>query len=113
MIAVIVSASMAGIAGSLYAHYVTFIDPGVFAFLLSVNAVIMVVGGGQGTFEGPVVGAILFTIMPELLRAFGNARMVFYALVIIFIVIFMPEGIPFYFARIWDLKKRIQWMRKP
>lgn len=105
---VVISASIAGVAGSLYAHYVSLIDPGVFAFFISVSVVDMVIGGGQGTLGGPVLGAILFTMIPEWLRVFGNARMAVYAMVIILIVIFMPKGILFYITQGLNFVKRNQ-----
>lgn len=105
VIVVLISAGIAGVAGSLYAHYVSFIDPGVFAFFISVNAVVMTIGGGQGTLGGPILGAILFTMIPEWLRVFGNARMAVYAVVVLFIVIFMPRGILYYGSRLVRLKK--------
>jgi branched-chain amino acid transport system permease protein len=104
VIVVVVSASIAGVAGSLYAHYVSFIDPGVFAFFISVNIVMMVIGGGQGTLIGPIIGAILFSLIPEWLRVFGDARMAIYAVIVIFIVIFMPKGILFYISQIFRRK---------
>lgn len=104
---VTISAGIAGISGSLYAHYVSFIDPQVFAFFLSVNLVMMVVGGGQGTFFGPIVGAILFTLLPEWLRVFGDARMAVYAVLVIFIVIFMPKGILYYLSRLLGPKRGV------
>ena len=107
VIVVIISSSIAGIAGSLYAHYVSFIDPGVFAFFISVNAVMMAIGGGQGTQAGPILGAILFTLIPEWLRVFGDARMAVYALVVIFIVIFMPRGVLYYTSQLLNLGKKI------
>lgn len=97
---VTISAGIAGLSGSLYAHYISFIDPQVFAFFLSVNLVIMVVGGGQGTILGPIVGAILFTLLPEWLMVFGNARMAVYAVLVILIVIFMPKGILYYLSKL-------------
>ncbi|HYB19647.1 MAG TPA: branched-chain amino acid ABC transporter permease [Thermodesulfobacteriota bacterium] len=103
---VIISSSIAGIAGSLYAHYVSFIDPGVFAFFISVNAVMMAIGGGQGTQAGPILGAILFTLIPEWLRIFGDARMAVYALIVIFIVIFMPRGMLYYASQLLNLGKK-------
>ncbi|MEW6265136.1 MAG: branched-chain amino acid ABC transporter permease [Thermodesulfobacteriota bacterium] len=106
VIIVVISAGMAGFSGALYAHYVSFIDPGVFAFFISVNLVMMVVGGGQGTFMGPVVGAVLFTSIPELLRVFGDARMAVYSLIVIFIVIFMPKGILFYLSKLVGVGRR-------
>ena len=106
VIVVIVSSSISGAAGSLYAHYVSFIDPGVFAFFISVNAVMMAIGGGQGTQAGPILGAILFTLIPEWLRVFGDARMAVYALIVIFIVIFMPKGVLYYVERILNPGKK-------
>ncbi len=106
VIVVIVSSAIAGVAGSLYAHYVSFIDPNVFAFFISVNAVMMAIGGGQGTQAGPLLGAILFTLIPEWLRVFGDARMAVYALMVIFIVIFMPKGMLFYLTQALNLGKK-------
>jgi branched-chain amino acid transport system permease protein len=106
VIVVIVSSSIAGVAGSLYAHYVSFIDPGVFSFFISVNAVMMAIGGGQGTQVGPLLGAVLFTLIPEWLRVFGDARMAVYALMVIFIVIFMPKGMLFYVTQMLNLGKK-------
>jgi len=103
VVVVIISSSIAGVAGSLYAHYVSFIDPGVFAFFISVNAVMAAIGGGQGTLAGPILGAVLFTLIPEWLRVFGDARMAVYALVVIFIVIFMPKGILYYATQLFRL----------
>jgi branched-chain amino acid transport system permease protein len=101
VIVVVISASIAGVSGALYAHYVSFIDPGVFAFFFSVNLVMMVIGGGQGTFIGPILGAILFTAIPELLRVFGDTRIAIYALLVIFFVIFMPKGVLFYLSKLF------------
>ena len=55
---------MAGLAGGLYAHYARFVSPEVFLFTYTVTMVIMVVAGGKGTLAGPVVGAVLFTVLP-------------------------------------------------
>lgn len=106
VIVVAISAGLAGLAGALYAHYVSFIDPGVFAFFLSVNLVMMVIGGGQGTVMGPIVGAVLFTFVPEFLRVFGDSRMAIYALLVIAVVIFMPKGIVYYLTRLFRLGVR-------
>ncbi len=105
VLVVVISAAIAGFSGSLYAHYVSFIDPGVFAFFFSVNLVIMVIGGGKGTLAGPIIGAVLFTFMPEWLRVLGNGRMAVYAVVVLFIVIFMPQGILFYIVKLLRFKK--------
>ena len=60
-----VSAAMAGAAGALYAHYVRIVDPDVFLFIYTVTMVIMVVTGGKGTLAGPIVGGLIFGLLPE------------------------------------------------
>src|SRR5205807_10671466 len=69
VIATVLSASIAGAAGALYAHYVRIVDPDVFLFIYTVIMVIMVVTGGKGTLAGPVVGGLIFGFLPEFLRA--------------------------------------------
>jgi branched-chain amino acid transport system permease protein len=90
---VLVSAFIAGLAGSMYAHYVQFVSPDVFFFPLMVTLVVMVLAGGMGTLAGPVVGAVVFTILPELLRASDRYRLVIYGTIIVLLVRFAPEGI--------------------
>ena len=69
MLATVVSAAMAGAAGALYAHYIRIVDPDVFLFIYTVTMVIMVVTGGKGTLAGPVVGGLIFGLLPETLRS--------------------------------------------
>ena len=64
MLAAVVSAGIAGAAGSLYAHYIRIIDPDVFLFIYTVTMVIMVITGGKGTLAGPVVGGLIFGLLP-------------------------------------------------
>src|SRR4030095_1624638 len=64
----VISAAIAGAAGSLYAHYIRIIDPEVFAFISTVTMVIMVVSGGKGSLAGPVVGGAIFGLLPVFLR---------------------------------------------
>jgi branched-chain amino acid transport system permease protein len=86
---------MAGLGGGLYAHYTRFVSPEVFLFSYTVTMVIMVVAGGKGTLAGPVVGAVLFTVLPEVLRAFTSWQwqMLLYGIVLIAVLFFMPRGI--------------------
>jgi len=93
--AAVLSAAMAGVAGSLYAHYTRFVSPEVFLFSYTVTMVIMVVAGGKGTLLGPVVGAILFTALPEALREAmaWQWQMVAYGLLLVALVFFLPRGI--------------------
>jgi branched-chain amino acid transport system permease protein len=93
MWSVLVSACIAGLAGSMYAHYVQFVSPDVFYFSIIVSLVVMVLAGGMGTLVGPVLGAVVFTILPELLRASDRYRLVIYGSIIVLLVRFAPEGI--------------------
>lgn len=93
LISVIVGGFMAGIAGSFYAHYVKFLSPDVFYFAVAVNLIVMVVGGGIGTIPGPIIGAFIFTILPEILRASAQYRLIIYGLILILVVRFIPGGI--------------------
>ena len=86
---------MAGAAGSLYAHYLGIIDPDVFLFIYTVTMVIMVITGGKGTSAGPIVGGIIFGILPEAMRGLTapEVQWIIYGGLMIAIVYFLPEGI--------------------
>jgi branched-chain amino acid transport system permease protein len=88
-----VSAAFAGVAGSLYAHMSGFISPDVFTFEVSVAVLIMVMLGGAATIFGPVLGAVLLTALPELLRDFKDLYLVFYGVGILLLSIFLPKGL--------------------
>ncbi len=96
VLATVVSAALAGLAGAVYAHYVRIVDPDVFLFIYTVTMVIMVVTGGKGTLAGPIVGGLIFGILPEVLRGFQvipEVQWVVYGVLMILIVYFLPEGI--------------------
>jgi len=96
VLATVVSAAMAGAAGVLYAHYVRIVDPDVFLFIYTVTMVIMVISGGKGTQAGPIVGGLIFGLLPEVLRAAAikpEVQWVIYGVLMILIVYFLPEGI--------------------
>ncbi|MEE8110811.1 MAG: branched-chain amino acid ABC transporter permease [bacterium] len=82
-----------GAAGSVYAHYVHFIDPTALSFYYTYTVIAMVIVGGQGSIRGTVIGAILFSLLPEYLRAAELYRLPVFGILIILCVIFMPEGI--------------------
>ena len=94
-LATVISAGMAGGAGSLYAHYTRFVSPEVFLFSYTVTMVIMVVAGGKGTLAGPIVGAVIFTILPEALREATSWQwqMLLYGVLLILTLLFLPRGI--------------------
>jgi branched-chain amino acid transport system permease protein len=95
VLAATVSAAMAGLGGGLYAHYTRFVSPEVFLFSYTVTMVIMVVAGGKGTLAGPIVGAVIFTVLPEALRALASWQwqMLLYGILLIAVLFFMPRGI--------------------
>jgi branched-chain amino acid transport system permease protein len=95
VLAAVVSAALAGFGGGLYAHYTRFVSPEVFLFTYTVTMVIMVVAGGKGTLAGPIVGAVLFTVLPEALRAATSWQwqMLLYGILLVGVLFFMPEGI--------------------
>jgi branched-chain amino acid transport system permease protein len=96
VLATVLSASIAGAAGALYAHYVRIVDPDIFLFIYTVTMVIMVISGGKGTLAGPVVGGLIFGLLPETLRALAVApevQWIIYGGLMVLIVYFLPEGI--------------------
>jgi branched-chain amino acid transport system permease protein len=93
VVAFVVSSFFAGVAGGLFAHYQGFIDPNSFNFTRSVEVVIMVVVGGMGSLSGAVLGAILVTVLPELLRVFNQYRMVIFPLLLIITMLLRPMGL--------------------
>ena len=93
VVAFITGAFFAGIAGGLYAHFVTYINPSQFGFLKSFEIVVMVVVGGMGSTIGVILSATILTILPEALRAIAQYRMVIYALLLIVIMISRPQGL--------------------
>lgn len=96
VIATVVSAAMAGMAGALYTHYIRIVDPDVFLFIYTVTMVIMVVTGGKGTLAGPVVGGVIFGFVPDVLRSMAiipEVQWIIYGVLMILIVYFLPQGI--------------------
>ncbi len=93
MLAFIIAAFFAGLAGGLYAHYSGYIKPDLFDFNKSIDYLTFVVFGGMGSLSGSIISAIMLTFLPELLRSMGDLRMVIYPLALILLMIFRPEGL--------------------
>jgi branched-chain amino acid transport system permease protein len=100
LIAFVAGAFFAGIAGSLYAHYITFIDPSSFTVMESITILLMVIFGGMGSIPGAVVGALLLVVIPELLRFVGlpssvaaPLRQMMYGLLLVLLMLWRPQGI--------------------
>jgi branched-chain amino acid transport system permease protein len=88
-----IGSAVAGAAGAFYASFVGTLVPDAFIITESFTVLAMVIVGGMGTLIGPVCGAVLLTILPELLRGFGDLRLVLYGAALTLVVLFMPGGI--------------------
>lgn len=97
VLAFILGAGFAGVAGSLFAHTTQFIHPNSFNFMWSVIILLMIILGGLGSVTGAVVGAIILSLLPEVLRFFGETvsqwRMVIYSMLLICLMLLRPSGI--------------------
>ena len=85
--------AIAGIGGGLYAHHFSFIEAQYFNISLSITIVLYVLLGGTQTVLGPLLGAAVFTLLPEVLRASANWRYVVFAAALIVIMALRPEGL--------------------
>jgi len=87
------SATFTGIAGALYAHYIGFISPESFTLDTSVLFLTAVLCGGMGTFVGPIIGAVVITVINEAIQVLGAYQMLVYGIFIVVAVIYVPEGL--------------------
>jgi branched-chain amino acid transport system permease protein len=106
VIAFVVGAFFAGLAGGLYAHFKQFIHPEGFGFMRSMDIVVMVILGGMGNMAGVCLAAVLLTVLPELLRSIAHLeilpealrhiaenRMILYSLLLIALMLLRPQGL--------------------
>lgn len=100
--AFVFSAALAGLAGGLYAFYVTFVSPSPFGFHTSVQFVLMAVVGGLGTFGGPLLGVGVVVTLGEILRwavplvipgAGGEYQIIFFGIILVLVMLVRPEGL--------------------
>ena len=93
----VISSSFAGIAGALFGHFRQFLHTNDFQFIRSIEIIIMIVLGGMGSITGAVLGAIVITILPELLRKLPgdlySYRLVIYSALLIVIMLTRPQGV--------------------
>lgn len=93
VIAFVIGALFAGLAGALYAHYFYIIKPETFNFLKSFDILVMVVLGGLGSTTGAVIAAAFVTILTAALQSFPAIRMILYALILVIVMIYRPQGL--------------------
>jgi len=96
----VISVVVAALAGSLYAFFSGFISPQEAGFNRSIELVVMVVLGGMGRLYGAVIGAVILTLLPQLLTSFEDYQTLIYGAIIIGVMIFMPRGIVSLFDRL-------------
>lgn len=87
------SAVLASIAGSLYVHHMRFVSPTGFNLNKSILFLIMIMSGGMGSLWGAVIGAVLFTLLPEFLSVFNEYDILIYGLVLLCMMMFLPTGL--------------------
>jgi branched-chain amino acid transport system permease protein len=92
VIAFVIAAFFAGVAGGLFAHY-TYLHTNSFTFMKSIEVIAMIVLGGMGSLTGSILGAVLLTVMPEALRFASADRLIVYSLLLIILMIARPQGI--------------------
>lgn len=92
LFAFVASATIAGVAGGYWASYISYISPDSFQYMESVNILSMVVIGGSGSIPGSILGALILTISPEILRFTSEYRMIIIGFIIVIMMIWKPEG---------------------
>jgi len=93
IIAFVLSAFIAGIAGSMYAHVLQYLHPDVFGFAKSSDFLVYLYAGGVGSISGSIIGASILTVLPEILRPIASLRLVLYGFLMVCIILFRQEGI--------------------
>lgn len=88
-----IGSGFAALGGTLYAHFMTYINPVDFGFMKSIEQLCMLVLGGMGSIFGAVIGTIVLSTIPEFLRFASEYRMLTYGVVLIIMMIFRPQGL--------------------
>jgi len=89
----VISATFAGLGGALFAHLQNFINPDDFQFVNSIFFLLTILFGGAGTLVGPLIGAALLTLIPELLQDAERFRLIIFAVLILITLFFLPRGV--------------------
>ena len=105
LIAFLISAFYAGVAGSLFVHAVGFVSPEVYGLHMVVLAFTMLYVGGIGTVAGPALGAMVVALLPETIRALSDYQDLAYGAVLILILIYAPGGLAS-LSRLWSPRRR-------
>jgi branched-chain amino acid transport system permease protein len=98
-----IGATMAGLAGVLYAHFIHYVTPYDFGFLPSIYVLVMIVFGGLGTIRGAIFGACFLTLLPELFRFVQDYRNLIYGAMLIGLMLYEPDGVLGKNSKTWRL----------
>lgn len=101
-----IGTALAGLAGSLYAHYLTFISAGDFGFPFSITILCMLVLGGIGTNRGAILGAVVLGVLPELFRPLADYRMLTYGAILLALMRWAPHGLVGDESWLWRILRR-------
>ena len=93
MLAFVLGAALAGLGGGFYAHYVGFVSPTELGFHYIGVIFIMLIAGGAGTLAGPLIGSVVFGVLPELLRVAEMGRNLLLGLILLLCIALLPEGL--------------------
>lgn len=93
VMAFVISSALAGLSGSLYAHYSHYVAPADFDMWRSITVLVMLIVGGEMSIVGAILGTVLLSFAPEWLRIFGDAYMAMFGIGVLLVLIFMPDGI--------------------
>ena len=106
MIGFAVASCIAGIGGALYAPFIGFVKPDLASFNRSIDYLIFVVLGGMGSITGSIIAAFVLTYLQEFLRFLQDYRLLIYPLILIFVMLFRPQGLlgmkELSFVKTWD-----------
>ena len=111
VLAFTIGAFFAGVAGTLFGHNMYILSPASFTFMQSFNILIMVVMGGLGSMTGSIAGALVVTFLSAALASFPNARMIIYALVLILLMFYRPQGL-FGYVEVTSMRPLNRFFRK-
>jgi branched-chain amino acid transport system permease protein len=101
LFAFVLGGALAGLAGGLNAHFTFFISPNEYGFERAVEILAMGVLGGTGSPWGAVIGGVLITLLPELLRGLGHYRPLINGVILVVIILYSPKGM-------WDIVRRLR-----
>ena len=111
VLAFTIGAALAGVAGVLFGHNMYILSPASFTFMQSFNILIMVVMGGLGSMTGSIAGALVVTFLSAALASFPNARMIVYALALILMMFYRPQGL-FGYVEVTTMRPLNRFFRK-